>query len=181
MYFGTIVVLTIVVLTYVCGHLQIMPYDVPCCPGPTVEANKIPKDNAKIALINYWTSVLVEQLDIFLMGVNFLSVSAVCTILSLVGVQYWTQFSLEKHQPDVLIVNDLINSENATRAIELLFSSYTTLLLVSSLAFNVIILVILGLKVSLFFGANLIFLGLHPSPLCVDILVFVMTTLSKFF
>lgn len=84
------------------------------------------------------------------MGVNFLSVSAVCTILSLVGVQYWGKFSLEKHQPDVLIVNDLINSENATRAIEHLFSSYTTLLLVSSLAFNVIILVILGLKVSFF-------------------------------
>lgn len=85
------------------------------------------------------------------MGVNFLSVSVVCTILSLVGVQYWTEISLQKHQSDVLIVNDLINSENATHTLELLFGSYTTLLLVSSLAFNVIILVILGLKVGFFF------------------------------
>lgn len=82
-----------------------------------------------------------------MMGVNFLSISVVCTILSLVGVQYWTEISLEKHKSDVLIVNDLVNSENATRALELLFGSYTTLLLVASFAFNVIILVILGLKV----------------------------------
>lgn len=53
MYCGTIVVVTIAVFTYVCGHLQIMPYDIRCCPGPTAEANKIPKDNAQIALINY--------------------------------------------------------------------------------------------------------------------------------
>ncbi|KAH6771297.1 RPM1 interacting protein 2 [Perilla frutescens var. hirtella] len=85
-----------------------------------------------------------------MMGVNFLSISAVCTILSLVGIQYWTEISLGKHQSDVLIVNDLINSENATHALELLFGSYTTLLLVSSLAFNVIILVILGLKTVFF-------------------------------
>ncbi|XP_057776771.1 E3 ubiquitin protein ligase RIN2 isoform X3 [Salvia miltiorrhiza] len=84
------------------------------------------------------------------MGVNFLSISVVCTILSLVGVQYWTEISLEKHQSDVLIVNDLINSENATHTLELLFGSYMTLLLVSSLAFNVIILVILGLKTVFF-------------------------------
>ncbi|KAL1550363.1 E3 ubiquitin protein ligase rin2 [Salvia divinorum] len=84
------------------------------------------------------------------MAVNFLSASVVCTILSLVGVQYWTEISLAKHRSDVLIVNDLINSENATHTLELLFGSYTTLMLVSSLAFNVIILVILGLKTIFF-------------------------------
>ena len=88
------------------------------------------------------------------MGVNFLSVSIACTILSLAGVQYWTEISLAKHQSDVLIVNELINSENATHTLELLFGSYTTLLLVSSLAVNVIVLVILGLKVSFFLCYN---------------------------
>ncbi|KAI3471047.1 hypothetical protein Pfo_027710 [Paulownia fortunei] len=87
---------------------------------------------------------------IFPMGVNFLSISVVCTVLSLVGLQYWTEISIEKHNSDGLIVSDLINSENATRALELLFGSYTTLLLVASFALNVIILVILGLKTIFF-------------------------------
>ncbi|XP_042053500.1 E3 ubiquitin protein ligase RIN2-like [Salvia splendens] len=85
-----------------------------------------------------------------MMGVNFLSVSAVCTILSVVGVQYLTEISLAKHQSDVLIVNNIINSENATHTLELLFGSYTTLMLVSSLAFNVTIFLILGLKTIFF-------------------------------
>lgn len=101
------------------------------------------------------------------MGVNFLSISVVCTVLSLVGVQYWTEISLGKHQSNVLIVNDVINSENATHALELLFGSYTTLLLVSSLAFNAIILVILGLKVSFFCVGYLLnyFIFLCPIPI----------------
>ncbi|KAL8520019.1 hypothetical protein ACS0TY_010817 [Phlomoides rotata] len=84
------------------------------------------------------------------MGVNILTISVVCTGLSLVGVQYWTEISFEKHKSDTLIVHDFINSENATRALEILFGSYTTLLLVTSFVLNVIILVILGLKTIFF-------------------------------
>lgn len=84
------------------------------------------------------------------MGVNFLSISVVCTALSFVGVQYWTEISFDKHKSDALIVHDFINSENATRALEILFGSYTTLLLVTSFVLNVVILVILGLKVRFF-------------------------------
>lgn len=78
------------------------------------------------------------------MGVNFLSISVVCTVVSLVGVQYWTETSLGKHESDVLIVNDIIDSENATHVLEFLFGSSMTLLLVSSLAFIAIIVVISG-------------------------------------
>ncbi|KAI3458294.1 hypothetical protein Pfo_014957 [Paulownia fortunei] len=84
------------------------------------------------------------------MGVNFLSISVVCTVLSLVGLHYWTEISLEKHKSDGLIVDDFINSEDASRALELILGSYTTLVLVASFALNVFILIILGLKTIFF-------------------------------
>ncbi|KAL0324521.1 UNVERIFIED_CONTAM: E3 ubiquitin protein ligase RIN2 [Sesamum calycinum] len=84
------------------------------------------------------------------MGVNFLSISVVCTVLSLVGLQYWTDMSLEKYKSDGLIVDDFINSEDASHAMELLLGSYTTLALVASFALNVFILIILSLKTIFF-------------------------------
>lgn len=90
----------------------------------------------------------MEELYIFLMAVKFLSISVVCTVLSLVGLQYWTEISLEKYKSDGLIFDDLINSENVSHALELLLGSYTTLVLVASFALNILILIILGLKVS---------------------------------
>ncbi|KZV41418.1 hypothetical protein F511_12146 [Dorcoceras hygrometricum] len=84
------------------------------------------------------------------MGVKLLSVSIVCTFLSIAGLQYWTDVSMEKYKSDSLIINDLINSENATSALELLLGSYTTLVLVASFAINLFITVILGLKMLFF-------------------------------
>ncbi|PIN22400.1 E3 ubiquitin ligase [Handroanthus impetiginosus] len=84
------------------------------------------------------------------MGVNFLSISVVCTVLSFVGLHYWTEMSLEKYKSDGLLVDDFINSEDASRALDLLLGSYTTLALVASFALNVFILIILGLKTVFF-------------------------------
>ncbi|XP_073310084.1 E3 ubiquitin protein ligase RIN2-like [Primulina huaijiensis] len=84
------------------------------------------------------------------MGVKLLSASVVCTFLSIVGLQYWTDASLEKYNSDSLIVNDLINSENASSALELLLGSYTTLVLVASFALNLFITVMVGLKMLFF-------------------------------
>ncbi|XP_073119015.1 E3 ubiquitin protein ligase RIN2 [Henckelia pumila] len=84
------------------------------------------------------------------MGVKLLSVSLICTFLSIVGLQYWTEVSLEKYKSDSLIVNDLINPENATSALELLLGSYTTLVLVAGFALNLFTTVMLGLKMLFF-------------------------------
>ncbi|KAL2550132.1 E3 ubiquitin protein ligase RIN2 [Forsythia ovata] len=84
------------------------------------------------------------------MGLKLLSISAGCTILSLVGLQYWMQMSLENYKSDGLIVEDFINSENANHALELLLGSFTTLALVAGFALNVFILLILCLKTVFF-------------------------------
>jgi autocrine motility factor receptor len=84
------------------------------------------------------------------MGVNYLSLSFVCTALSFAGLQYWTQISLEKFVSDELIGEDLIHSGNTSDALELLFGSYTTIALVACFVLNVFILVLLCLK-SIFF------------------------------
>lgn len=89
------------------------------------------------------------------MGVNFLSVSVVSTVMSLAGLQYWTGASLEKYKSEGLVFEEL-NLENATRASELISGSYTSLVLVASVALNVFILIILGLKVSFSLHACLI-------------------------
>ncbi|KAG8390247.1 hypothetical protein BUALT_Bualt01G0063900 [Buddleja alternifolia] len=88
------------------------------------------------------------------MGVKILSVSVVCTALCLGGLQYWTDISLEKYKLDGLIVDEFINSENASRAMELLLRSSTTLVLVASFVLNVFILIMLGLKTIFFSELN---------------------------
>ncbi|XP_051143166.1 E3 ubiquitin protein ligase RIN2 [Andrographis paniculata] len=84
------------------------------------------------------------------MGVNLLSVSVVCTTLSLAGLLYWTELSLERYKSDGLIVDDFINLEDASRVLELLLGSYTTFVLVASFALNVVVMIILGLKTIFF-------------------------------
>ncbi|KAL3837890.1 hypothetical protein ACJIZ3_022481 [Penstemon smallii] len=84
------------------------------------------------------------------MGLKYLSIAVSCTILSLIGLQYCSEMSLVKYDSHGMIVNDFINSENATRALELLWGSYITLVLVASLALNVLFLLILGLKTIFF-------------------------------
>ncbi|XP_058086719.1 E3 ubiquitin protein ligase RIN2 isoform X2 [Magnolia sinica] len=80
------------------------------------------------------------------MGVNYLSASAVCTVISLLGLQWWTDSALDKIRSDGLISEDSIHSENATRVVELLLGSQVTVALVANFALNVFILLILCLK-----------------------------------
>lgn len=91
---------------------------------------------------------MVKELHLFPMGVNFLSISVVCTFVSFIGLQCWMGKSLEKYRIDGLIFEDFINSGNAILVLDLLLGSYITLALVASFALNVVIMVILCLKVS---------------------------------
>ncbi|XP_022872308.1 E3 ubiquitin protein ligase RIN2-like isoform X1 [Olea europaea var. sylvestris] len=92
------------------------------------------------------------------MGVNFLSISVVCTFVSFIGLQCWMGKSLEKYRIDGLIFEDFINSGNAILVLDLLLGSYITLALVASFALNVVITVILCLK-------NIFFSELNPSEI----------------
>ncbi|KAL3524161.1 hypothetical protein ACH5RR_016995 [Cinchona calisaya] len=84
------------------------------------------------------------------MGVSYLSVSVVCTVVSFVGLQCWTAFSIEQLKPDGLIGDNVISSGDASHALELLLSSYTTIALAANFALNVFILMILTLKTIFF-------------------------------
>ncbi|KAI8007938.1 E3 ubiquitin protein ligase RIN2 [Camellia lanceoleosa] len=90
------------------------------------------------------------------MGVSYLSISAVCTLLSFVGLQYWTELSLEKLKSDGLVGGHSVESVNARHALQLLFGSQATIALLANFALNVFVLLILGLK-------TLFFVELYPS------------------
>ncbi|XP_059624852.1 E3 ubiquitin protein ligase RIN2-like [Cornus florida] len=90
------------------------------------------------------------------MAVSYLSISVVCTVLSFVGIQYWTGLSLEKVISNGLTDEISIFSGNADRALELLLGSYTTVALLANFALNVFILLILCLK-------TIFFVELYPS------------------
>ncbi|XVF08458.1 hypothetical protein REPUB_Repub07fG0005100 [Reevesia pubescens] len=85
------------------------------------------------------------------MAVNYLVISALSTALSFVGLQFWTEFSLDKLQTDGLISENFIHTENVNRALELLLGSYATVALLANFVLNVFILLILCLK-TVFFG-----------------------------
>ncbi|XP_022736048.1 E3 ubiquitin protein ligase RIN2-like isoform X1 [Durio zibethinus] len=85
------------------------------------------------------------------MGVSYLAISALSTALSVIGLQFWTEFSLDKLQTDGLISENFIHTENANRAFELLLGSYATVALLANFVLNVFILLILSLK-TVFFG-----------------------------
>uniref|UniRef100_A0A5B6YUK8 RING-type E3 ubiquitin transferase n=1 Tax=Davidia involucrata TaxID=16924 RepID=A0A5B6YUK8_DAVIN len=90
------------------------------------------------------------------MGVNYLSISATCTVLSFIAFQCWTELSLEKLISDGLIGEISIHSGSAGRALELLLGSYTTIALLVNFALNIFILLILCLK-------TIFFAELYPS------------------
>ena len=82
------------------------------------------------------------------MGVSYIAISAICTALSFVGLKCWTEVSLDRLRSDGSIGENLINSENVNRALELLFGSYATIALLVNFVFNVFVLLNLCLKVS---------------------------------
>ncbi|XP_042494923.1 E3 ubiquitin protein ligase RIN2-like [Macadamia integrifolia] len=90
------------------------------------------------------------------MGVSYLSISALCTVLSLVGLQWWTESKLYQLKLDDPIGEDGIHSGNASRALELFLGSHVTIALLANFVLNVFILVILCLK-------TIFFVQLYPS------------------
>ncbi|KAJ9164057.1 hypothetical protein P3X46_023674 [Hevea brasiliensis] len=90
------------------------------------------------------------------MGVGFLAISAASTALSFVGLQCWTELSLDKLKSDGLIAKNFIGPENANRALELLLGSYATVVLLANFVFNAFILLNVCLK-------TIFFVELYPS------------------
>ncbi|GMP24067.1 hypothetical protein CsSME_00001461 [Camellia sinensis var. sinensis] len=90
------------------------------------------------------------------MGVSYLSISAVCTLLSFVGLQYWTDLSFQKLTSDGVIGEDSIEPGNARQALKLLLGSQATIALLANFVLNVFVLIILGLK-------TIFFVELYPS------------------
>ncbi|XP_020867639.1 E3 ubiquitin protein ligase RIN3 isoform X2 [Arabidopsis lyrata subsp. lyrata] len=84
------------------------------------------------------------------MEIRYLPISLATTALSFVGLQVWTELSLDRLRADGIITKNvsLGDSENT---LELLLSSYTTIALLASFVLNVYILLVLSLK-TLFFG-----------------------------
>ncbi|KAK6926400.1 hypothetical protein RJ641_008119 [Dillenia turbinata] len=72
------------------------------------------------------------------MGVSYLSVSAVCTLLSFAGLQYWTIVSLENLKSQGRIGDNIISSGNLAHTLKLLLASHATVALVVNLAINTI-------------------------------------------
>ncbi|KAL9240382.1 hypothetical protein vseg_014608 [Gypsophila vaccaria] len=85
------------------------------------------------------------------MGVNYLAISAVCTVVSFIGLQCWTEISLDKFKSDGLIGRETLYSENAYRVVELLLHSHGTVTLLVICVINSLALVTLCLKTA-FFG-----------------------------
>lgn len=81
------------------------------------------------------------------MGVGYLTISAVCTVLSFIGLQYGTELSYMKLKSDGLMGENLLQRGVATRVLELLLGSYTSFALVVNFVLNIFILTILALKV----------------------------------
>ncbi|KAL9409460.1 hypothetical protein AB3S75_047789 [Citrus x aurantiifolia] len=85
------------------------------------------------------------------MGASYLVISAASTILSFVGLQFWTEFSLDKLRTDGLVVENVIHLESANHVLELLLRSYATVALLANFVLNVFVLINLCLK-TIFFG-----------------------------
>lgn len=81
------------------------------------------------------------------MGVRYLAISAACTVVSMIGLQCWTEISLEKFKADGLIGKNTLYSENANRIVELLLRSHATITLLAICVINAFVLLILSLKV----------------------------------
>ncbi|KAJ8772131.1 hypothetical protein K2173_027308 [Erythroxylum novogranatense] len=90
------------------------------------------------------------------MGVSYLAISTVCTVLSFVGLQCWSELTLDKLRSESLFSWSVINQENGNRDYELPSVSYATIALLVNTVFNVFILLNLCVK-TIFFGV------LYPS------------------
>lgn len=99
-------------------------------------------------MVLVWVKRLILLLE---MGASYLVISAASTILGFVGLQFWTEFSLDKLRTDGLVVENVIHLESANHVLELLLRSYATVALLANFVLNVFVLINLCLKVSLIF------------------------------
>lgn len=83
------------------------------------------------------------------MGLNYIAISSVWTVLSFVGLQLWTESSLVKLKSDGLISETVIHAGNVGHVVDLLLGSYATIALIANFVLNVFILLVLFFKVSL--------------------------------
>ncbi|KAL5149168.1 Phospholipid-transporting ATPase 1 [Glycine soja] len=83
---------------------------------------------------------------LLLMALRVIAISAVSTVLSFVGLQFFTDLSLDKLTSDRLIGWNLIHLDNASQDIELPLGLYTTIGLLVNCMINVFILLNLCLK-----------------------------------
>lgn len=83
-----------------------------------------------------------------MMGLRYIAVSSVWTVLSFVGLQLWTESSLVKLKSDGLIRESFIHAGNVGNVVDLLLGSYATVALIANFVLNVFILLVLLLKVS---------------------------------
>lgn len=100
---------------------------------------------------------MVKKLLLLPMGVSYLSISAVCTLVSFVGLQYWTALSLQKLTSEGVIDEASLERGNVRYTLELLLGSQATIALLANFSINVFILLILGLKVTFGFQYVLAF------------------------
>lgn len=86
----------------------------------------------------------------FLMGIKYLPISVASTALSFVGLQVWTELSLDRLRADGLIAKN-ISLGDSEHALDLLLGSYFTIALLTNFVLNVYILLLLSLKVRVTF------------------------------
>ncbi|KAL4563034.1 hypothetical protein LXL04_027065 [Taraxacum kok-saghyz] len=90
------------------------------------------------------------KLPLYPMGVSYLSISAACTVLSFIALQYCTDISYVKIMQDGFMGENLLDPGVANRVLHLLISSYTTIAFVASFALNIFMLILLSLKTIFF-------------------------------
>ncbi|KAJ9539744.1 hypothetical protein OSB04_026250 [Centaurea solstitialis] len=90
------------------------------------------------------------KFSLYPMGVGYLSISAVCTVLSFISLQYCTELSFVKLKSDGLMGENLLDPGVASRVLELFSGSYTTIALVVNFVLNIFILIVLSLKTIFF-------------------------------
>ncbi|CAK9309363.1 unnamed protein product [Citrullus colocynthis] len=84
------------------------------------------------------------------MGVSYIAISAACTVLSFIGLQLWTELSIDNLRSEKIIGENPFKAENAGRVSDLLLSSHVTVGLLANFALNVFVLLILFLKTIFF-------------------------------
>ncbi|KAK4745467.1 hypothetical protein SAY87_011779 [Trapa incisa] len=87
------------------------------------------------------------------MGASYitsLSVSGICTIISFIIIQWWTQWPFYDMNPSELVTDYISQSEKANHVIELISSSYGTVLLLANFALNVFGFLLLCIKTIFF-------------------------------